>query len=147
MTEVTFHFNAANKFEHLLRVIRKGHRLGARLVVVAPEARLHRIDQGLWVHFGQEFIAHARLTASPEVVSRSPIVLATPDQDLKAAPHHEVLVSATDELVTGFGAFERVIEVVSQEDADRDLARKRWAQYAERGYAIQRLDLAQQNAA
>lgn len=142
MTEISFHFNAPNKVEHALKVMRKGHRLGARIVMVAPAELLSRLDQGLWVHFVQEFIPHARLGAAQEVISRSPVLLATAQDDLKASPHHEVLVSLCDEVVNGFGAFERVIEIVSTEEDDRQRARARWKSYADRGFAIERLDLA-----
>jgi DNA polymerase-3 subunit chi len=41
----------------------------------------------------------------------------------------------------GFDAFERVIEVVSQDEADKQSARLRWKHYAERGLDIVRHDL------
>jgi DNA polymerase-3 subunit chi len=41
----------------------------------------------------------------------------------------------------GFERYERVIEVVSLEDQDRQNARTRWKQYAEQGYSITRHDL------
>jgi len=47
----------------------------------------------------------------------------------------------------GFERFERLIEVVSQDDGDRQRARARWKHYADRGYAIQRHDLAQREGA
>ena len=141
MTEISFHFNAPAKVEHALRVLRKGHRLGARIVVVAPEADLQRLDQGLWVHFAQEFIPHARLDAAAELMGPSPLLLATPDQDLKRSSHHQVLVSLCHDLVTGFGAFERVIEIVTPDEADRQAARLRWKAYSDRGYTIERLNV------
>jgi len=47
----------------------------------------------------------------------------------------------------GFERFERLIELVAQEDGDRQQARARWKHYADRGYAIQRHDLAQREGA
>jgi DNA polymerase-3 subunit chi len=41
----------------------------------------------------------------------------------------------------GFERFERLIEVVSLDEADRLRARDRWKHYAARGYAIERKDL------
>ena len=41
-----------------------------------------------------------------------------------------------------FEHFERLIEVVAGDDADRAQARQRWRHYAGRGLAIQRHDLA-----
>jgi DNA polymerase III subunit chi len=41
----------------------------------------------------------------------------------------------------GFEQFDRVIEVVTQDDADRLSARARWKHYNELGYEITRHDL------
>jgi DNA polymerase-3 subunit chi len=45
-------------------------------------------------------------------------------------------------VVPGFDSFERVIEVVSLDDADRQAARQRWKQYTDLGFNITRHDLA-----
>ncbi|WP_295855337.1 DNA polymerase III subunit chi, partial [uncultured Xylophilus sp.] len=69
----------------------------------------------------------------------SPIVLAL---DHETAPHHQVLVNLGDEVPPSFSRFERLIEIVSRDDAeDRNQARARWKHYADRGYAIVRHDL------
>jgi DNA polymerase-3 subunit chi len=59
-----------------------------------------------------------------------------------AAPHHQVLVNLGSTVAPGFERFERVIEVVGLDDADRNQARSRWRHYADRGYAMTRHDLA-----
>jgi DNA polymerase-3 subunit chi len=53
-----------------------------------------------------------------------------------------VLVNLGDEVPEGFAQFPRVIEIVSTDDADRDLARQRWKHYTRLGIDIQRHDLA-----
>ena len=45
-------------------------------------------------------------------------------------------MNLSDVVVTGFEQYERLIEVVSGEEQDRQHARKRWRHYATRGYAI-----------
>ncbi|RYE57846.1 MAG: DNA polymerase III subunit chi, partial [Rhizobiaceae bacterium] len=52
-----------------------------------------------------------------------------------------------DELPKGFEQFERLIEVVTLDDQQRQDARGRWKHYADRGYAIVRHDLALKEAA
>ena len=62
--------------------------------------------------------------------------------DVQQAPDMaDVLVNLTESVALGFERFARVIEVVSTDAADRDLARQRWKQYIERGYTIARHDL------
>jgi DNA polymerase III subunit chi len=50
-------------------------------------------------------------------------------------------VNLGDAVPDGFEAFERLIEVVTPDDADRQQARERWKHYAARGYNITRHDL------
>ena len=62
--------------------------------------------------------------------------------DLQADfPHREVMVNIGQAWPDGFDAFKRVIEVVSLDEADRQLARQRWKRYTELGYTLVRHDL------
>ena len=72
--------------------------------------------------------------------------LASLAQGLQDAPHHEVLLNLSDEVPQGFGSFERLIEVVGCDEADRAAARVRWKHYMQRGYALVRHDLAPRGA-
>jgi DNA polymerase-3 subunit chi len=69
------------------------------------------------------------------VLAASPVVLADAP---RGAPHQEVLVNLGGAVPDGFERFERLIEVVTQDDDDRVQARGRWKHYADRGYAIKR---------
>jgi DNA polymerase-3 subunit chi len=55
----------------------------------------------------------------------------------------EVLLNLGGVVPPGFERFERLIEVVSAEDADLQQARLRWRHYASRGYAMTRHDRAE----
>jgi DNA polymerase III subunit chi len=72
------------------------------------------------------------------VLQHSPVLL-TADLSLQSQP--QVLVNVGAEVPSGFERFERVIEMVSLEDADRQAGRARWRHYSDRGYAIQRHDI------
>jgi DNA polymerase III subunit chi len=141
VTEIDFHFNTPDKVSYACRLLRKavGAR-GARVVVVADAQMLDAIDLALWTFAPAEFIAHCRSDGEPHTVSRSPVVLA--ESGAAPLPHQQVLVNLGAELPTGFERFERLIDIVSADDADRLAGRKRWRHYAERGYAIQRHDFA-----
>ena len=71
----------------------------------------------------------------------SPIVLAAAGGDA-VLPQRQVLVNLGPVVPRGFERFERLIDVVTGDDADRQHARSRWRHYAERGYAITRHDMA-----
>ncbi|HSV47504.1 MAG TPA: DNA polymerase III subunit chi [Ramlibacter sp.] len=140
MTEVAFHFNAPDKLGYACRLLRKAVAAGSRVVVTGDRATLQQLDVALWSFSPLDFVPHCNgASAGEAVLARSPVVLHdTP----RSAPHQQVLVNLGDTIPEGFERFERLIEVVTASQADRDGARERWKHYKDRGYAIDRHDLA-----
>ncbi|GAB3502646.1 DNA polymerase III subunit chi [Curvibacter fontanus] len=139
MTEVAFHFNAPDKLAYACRLLRKAVAAGSRVVVTAPADALARLDILLWTFSQTDFVAHVRQPAEPGLLAASPVVLTeTPAQ---ALPHRQVLLNLGTQLPAGFEQYQRVIEVVSVDDEDRQQARGRWKHYTELGYTIVRHDL------
>jgi DNA polymerase-3 subunit chi len=139
MTEVAFHFNAPDKLAYACRLLRKAVAGGARVVVTAPAEALGRLDTLLWTFSQTDFIAHARAPGDAGVLAASPVVLA--ESPSQALPHHEVLLNLGVDMPEGFEQYQRVIEVVSLDEDDRQLARGRWKAYTGQGYDIVRHDL------
>jgi len=139
MTEVAFHFNAPDKLAYACRLLRKAVASGARLVVLAPEPELAKLDSLLWTFAALEFVPHCHVHSAPELLAHSPVVLASEVQ--AELPHHDVLVNLGQAWPEGYEAFARVIEVVSLDDTDRQLARQRWKRYTDLGYALVKHDL------
>lgn len=139
MTEIAFHFNAPDKLSYACRLLRKAYGSGARIAVTGDRGLLHELDLALWSFAPLEFVPHCDAAAETVVLSASAVVLT---QALAMSPHHGVAVNLGDEVPAGFERFERLIEVVTQQDQDRLCARGRWKHYADRGYAIVRHDLA-----
>ena len=142
MTEVAFHFNAPDKLGYACRLLRKAVAKGSKVVVTGESDLLRDLDVALWTFAPLEFIPHCRGEGSaPAVLAASPVVLA---DSPRAAPHQQVLVNLGQSIPDGFERFERLIEVVTQDEADRRQARQRWKHYAKRGYAITRHDRARE---
>ena len=140
MTEVTFHFNAPDKLGHACRVLRKAVASGAKVVVTGDRALLRELDTALWTFAPLEFLPHCLGgDSAPAVLAASPVVLA---ESAASAPHQQVLLNLGTGVPEGFERFERLIEVVTVQEDDRQLGRRRWKHYADRGYAIKREDLA-----
>ena len=143
MTEIAFHFNVPEKLAYTCRLLRKAVASGASVVVTASTDILHNLDQILWTFSATEFVPHCYDTSDAGVLARSPVVLtSTPTQ----TQHQQVLVNLGDSVPEGFERYQRLIEVVSHNDGDRAHARQRWKQYADRGYTLQRHDLALKEA-
>lgn len=140
MTEVAFHFNVPDKLGYACRLLRKAWASGSRVVVTGEPDTLRALDTDLWTFSPVEFIPHCHAgAADAEVLAASPVVLA---DSPRGTPHQQVLVNLGGRIPDGFERFERLIEVVTQDDDDRVQARSRWKHYADRGYAITRHDLA-----
>jgi DNA polymerase-3 subunit chi len=142
MTGVEFHFNAPDKVGYACRLLRKAVGKGAKLVVTGEPALLRELDTALWTFSPLEFIPHCYGDgAGATVLAASPVVLS---DTANAASHHEVLVNLGARVPEGFERFERLIEVVTADEQDRVQGRRRWKHYADRGYAIQRHDRAEE---
>jgi len=100
------------------------------------------LDRLLWTFDPIEFLPHVlrrRGAPVPAHLRTTPIWLT---EDPADATHHKVLVNLGREVPAGFESFERVIEIVSGEEGDRQAARLRWKHYAARGYSIQKHEVA-----
>lgn len=144
MTEVSFHFNVPDRMAYACRLLRKAVRRGAKVVVSAPGDVLARFDKQLWVFEPLDFVPHVYARPGQAPAAR---LLDTPvwlSEQVREAPHHEVLLNLGNELVDGFETFARVIELVSHDGDDRQAGRARWKHYSDRGYEITRHDVAQE---
>ncbi|MBP7452298.1 MAG: DNA polymerase III subunit chi [Ottowia sp.] len=139
MTEVAFHFNVPDRLVYTCRLLRKAYAAGGRTAVVGTDEQLQALDQALWTFSALDFIPHCLASAAPDIVSRTPVVLAP---NAQAVADAQVLVHLGTEVPAGFERFERLIELVGTGEADRAHARTRWRHYAERGYQIKRHDVA-----
>ena len=144
MTEVTFHFNVPDKLGYACRLLRKAAGTGAKVVVTGDPAQLSTLDTELWSFSSVDFIPHCQAAgADPEMLALSRVVLA---ESARGMPHQDVLVNLGDGVPEGFERFARLIELVATGDADRLQGRARWKHYRDRGYALQKHDLADREA-
>jgi DNA polymerase-3 subunit chi len=139
MTEITFYFNAPDKLSTVRVLATKATGLGKRTLIYSSDARiLSTLDALLWTTPHSGFLPHCR--AGDHHAGETPVLL-TGDAD--ALPHHEILVNLDIARPALFSRFDRVIEIVSRDDADdRAGARERFRFYRDRGYPITRHDLA-----
>jgi DNA polymerase-3 subunit chi len=85
------------------------------------------------------FVPHCG--ASHPLAARTPVVIDHEGLFDTQPPHDEVLLNLRDEWPPAFSRFQRLIEIVSTDDADRASARARFKFYRDRGYDIRSHDL------
>jgi DNA polymerase-3 subunit chi len=138
MTSIDFYFNAADKLQVACRLAAKALAQSKRLLIYAPQAdTAQRIDRMLWTWPATGFVPHCAVNdpAAPD----TPVLIAgLPETDAAC----EVLLNLDVATPPAFERFERLLEIVSVDDADRNEARARYRFYRERGYRIADHDLA-----
>jgi DNA polymerase III subunit chi len=146
MPEVSFHTNLPDRVGYACRLLRKAVRRGARVVVAGPPPLLAQLDRALWTFDPTDFVPHVHARAGQSLAPRfadTPVWLADSVPD---APHREVLVNLGEDMVEGYAAFSRVIELVSQDGPDVAPARSRWKRYAADGHAPQKFERTEADA-
>lgn len=133
MTRIDFYRYADDKIRFAARLAAKAYDKPSRLVVYASDRRtLDAFDRELWTFNATRFVPHCFLES--KLASETPIILAGSGD---ALPHHEVLLNLDDEWPPFFATFERLLEIVTTDESDKEKARARYVFYNKRGYDIQ----------
>ncbi len=140
MTSIDFYFNAGDRLDVACRLAGKALQQKKRVLLYAPQAELaQKLDRMLWTAQAVSFIPHC--AAHDPLAAETPVLIASDDE----APAHacEVLVNLSAECPPFFERHERLLEIVAQDEAERQAGRARFKFYRDRGYAIRSHDLAQ----
>ena len=139
MTSIDFYFNAADRLQVACRLAGKALAQDKRVVIYAPQPELaQRIDRLLWSWPAIAFVPHCM--AEDALAAETPVLIAA---DAGTAPVRDVLLNLGEDCPEFFARYDRLLEIVSQDDADRKSGRARYAWYRDRGYAIRNHDLAE----
>jgi DNA polymerase-3 subunit chi len=137
VTRIDFYRNAGDKLRVACRLATKAFEGAKPLVVYSPDrGTLSRFDKALWEFQATRFVPHC--FADSPLAPETPILLASSGE---ALPHHDILLNLGDEWPPFFASFERLLEVVSTDEGDKERARARWTFYKERGYELKVHDL------
>lgn len=132
MTRIDFHFNVQTPLLYACRLIRKAYHQGLKPVIYNRNlSTLEELDNLLWTFSETDFMPHA-LTGHVEI-TESPIVLTNQTNDIHA---YDVLINFDNQCPAFFARFDRLVEIVSTEEENKQQARKRFQFYKERGYPI-----------
>ncbi|WP_293779548.1 DNA polymerase III subunit chi [uncultured Oxalicibacterium sp.] len=133
MTRIDFHSNVPNKIAYACRLARKACNADHRIVILVQDrTQMAQLDEQLWTFSELDFLPHVAINDA--LAERTPILLSA-DPALEA-PHHDILINLSDAAPTHFARFERMFEVISAEDGDKQAGRERYAYYKQRGYPL-----------
>lgn len=135
MTKIDFFSNAPNRLDYVVRLLNKVRAAQQTAVVYGEASTLNALSDALWQSRG--FVAHDFETIDETFSASITLISAALDN----FPHHDVLINLSDETPSFFASFNRLIEVVPNDDKPKQAARDRWGFYKSRGYPLTHHDI------
>ena len=132
MTEVLFYTHVDDKLQTACALTSKALARKMRVMLfTADAAATDRLSKLLWTVPATGFLPHCR--SEDKLAPVTPVIL-----DHRAEPlvHDQVLINLRGETPPFFSRFQRLVEIVGNDDADREAARVRFRFYRDRGYEI-----------
>ena len=140
MTEITFYTFADEPLDVARRVAAKAYGQGKQVMIYAPDAAVAgAIDRLLWTTPALSFVPHCRDTDA--LANETPVLIGTDADALRQA---DVMINLHSEQPPAFARFERLVEIIGQDETGREQGRARYRFYQTRGYALKTHDLRQQ---
>jgi DNA polymerase-3 subunit chi len=137
VTTVDFYFNAADRLQVACRLAGKALAQKKRMLIYAPEPEtVSRIDKMLWTWPAIGFVPHC--LAHDALAPETPILIAS---DGESAGECQLILNLAADCPPHFERFERLLEVVPADEAERQSGRNRYRFYQSRGYRISHHDL------
>ncbi len=132
MTEINFYTAVTNPLTTTARLVGKAYAQGRRVRVVTPDAQATAaLDKLLWEQPVEGFVPHVTMTSMHVAVT--PVVV---DHSLMHEGTADVLINLSAEPPAFFSRFQRLFEIVGQDEQLAAAGRERWAFYKARGYPL-----------
>lgn len=130
---IDFHSNVGDSLNYSFRLIRKAYAANCKITVFHSDTRfLAELDQALWSWGHSDFLPHVGL--SHQFAPQTPILLSNNAQ--VAGPHRQVLLNLSTQVLPYYTDYQRLIEVISTDDAARQAGRQRYRQYQQAGHEL-----------
>lgn len=137
MTQVFFYHGASDKVAAASALISGAWAKGKPMVVYAPDKPVaDSIDRLLWTRDPLSFVPHCR--ANAPVAAETPILIT---DHLENPPQTDRLMNLSRDIPAAYERFHSLIEVVGQEEDERQAARERVRFYKEQGCEVRYFDL------
>jgi DNA polymerase-3 subunit chi len=131
MGQVVFHTGVADKVDYIARLVRKGSRQGARMVVVCDDPAA--VSTALWAGAPVDFVVHATAQSDAATLLASSVILMRSASVAGRDLYQDVLVNACEAWPETHAQYLRVIELVGQAPSDVTAGRERWKKYVSAG--------------
>ncbi|MFM8331212.1 MAG: DNA polymerase III subunit chi [Candidatus Methylumidiphilus sp.] len=117
------------------KLAEKAWRQGMKIhILTASETETGIMDNLLWTFRQGSFIPHAKTNASPEELADVPILVGAgvlPDG------FHDLLINLSLETPPDLALYQRVAELVDEDETVRTAGRRRYAAYKQQGHVLE----------
>ena len=142
MTRVDFYILEADRpksrEQFACRLAEKAYRLGNSVYIhTRDQQQASELDQLLWTFNQDSFVPHAIEGDSPD--PEAPVLIGH-TAELTSTNHNQtrkVLINLDQDVPLFFSSFERVAEVIDQEQDNKSSGRERYRFYRDRGYNLE----------
>lgn len=137
MTQIDFYTHVSDRLRMACVLSSKAFARGLKVTVFcADETTVQRLDRMLWTTPAIGFVPHC--APDDPLAAVTPIILDCEGEHLL---NDGVLLNLRPEWPPFFSRFQRLVEIVGLDEADRELARERFRFYRDRGYEIRTHDM------
>jgi len=137
VTQVSFYTGVTDRLAFACRLLRKAAQGGSRILVLGSGHALARLDADLWRFEATEFLPHywvqSEAACDKALLDQTPIVLA--EHAPPGWPGGRLLNLGL-EMPPGLEAFDRVLEIVSNDAEQVQAGRRRFKLYRDAGHAV-----------
>ncbi len=140
MTRIDFYVLAdssvESRMEFACRLTQKAQQMGSRVyIAVDDKQQAQQLDQLLWSFRPESFVPH---DCEGESALQAPVLVGF---GADCSDHHDLLINLKSNIPDYFSRFERLVEIVSQQEQVLTQTREHFTFYRERGYPIQSHDM------
>lgn len=142
MTRIDFYLNASSKDEVARKLAFKAMQVGSQvLVFTRDEVRAREVDEYFWTSQLLSFLPH--VPCGHRLADKTPILIGDDPGKLQRP---DVLINLAFEAPECFSRFDRLLEIVTEDERDKEMARRRFRYFKDRGYSLAVHDMKAPNA-
>ena len=139
MTQIDFYTHVSDRLRTACVLSSKAFARGLKVTVFCADAgTAQRFDRMLWTTPAIGFVPHC--APDDPLAAMTPVIVDYHGENLL---NDDVLLNLHPERPAFFSRFQRLVEIVGLDDADRAQARERFRFYRDRGYEIRTHDLSE----
>ncbi|MDP2786849.1 MAG: DNA polymerase III subunit chi [Pseudomonadota bacterium] len=137
MTRIDFYLNASSKAEVVRKLASKAFHAEKRILIFTrDEVRARELDAYLWTSQQFSFLPH--VLCGHRLADKTPVLIGDDPEKLLRP---DVLINVAAEIPDWFSRFDRLLEIVTEDPLDKEVARNRFRYFKERGYPLEIHDL------